>query len=71
VGDFNGWDATSTPLHRDPATGVWTTLVPMPAGRHTYAFIVNDSVWTLDPRAARATDRDLGTQHSVLLVGAP
>jgi hypothetical protein len=71
VGDFNGWDASSTPLHRDPSTGVWTALVPMPAGRHTYAFIVNDSVWKLDPRAARATDPDLGTQHSVLLVGAP
>ena len=70
VGDFNGWDPAATPLVQD-RSGVWTTLVPMRAGRHSYAFLVDDGVWTLDPRAPRATDPDLGTQHSVLLVGAP
>jgi 1,4-alpha-glucan branching enzyme len=70
VGDFNGWDGKATPLVRD-RSGVWTTLVAMPAGRHAYAFLVDDTVLTLDPRAPRTTDPDLGTQHSVLLVGAP
>jgi hypothetical protein len=70
VGDFNGWDAEASPLVRD-RSGVWTTLVPMRAGRHSYAFLVDGTVWTLDPRAPRMTDPDLGTQHSVLLVGTP
>jgi hypothetical protein len=69
VGDFNAWNAESTPLERD-RNGVWTTFVPVSAGRHSYAFVVDDSVWTLDPRASQITDPDLGTRHSVLLVGA-
>ena len=40
-------------------------------GRHVYAFLVNDSLVTLDPRAPRAEDPDLGTSGSVVLVGAP
>jgi hypothetical protein len=71
VGDFNSWDGTAHPLVRDSASGVWSALVPVTPGRHVYAFLVDDTIWTLDPRAPKTRDADYGTEQSVLLVGVP
>jgi hypothetical protein len=71
VGDFNAWDGTAAPLVRDSISGVWSALVKVTPGRHVYAFLVNGSRWTLDPRAPRAKDSDFGTEQSVLIVGLP
>lgn len=70
VGAFNSWDGDATPLVRDPATGLWTVTVPLVPGRHVYAFMLNDSTLTLDPRAPETRDPDFGTPGSVILVGA-
>lgn len=70
VGAFNGWDATATPLVRDAGTGLWTVTLPLAPGRHVYAFMVDDTVLTLDPRAPSTQDPELGTRGSVVLVGA-
>lgn len=69
VGDFNGWDTRTDTLTRDPASGLWSAVVSMPPGRHVYAYLVDGSVWTLDPNAPRTTDADYGTEQSVLIVG--
>ena len=71
VGDFNAWDAADTPLVRDPASGIWTVTVRLVPGRHTYAFMIDGTTWTLDPRAPSAHDPDFGTPSSVVLVGTP
>jgi hypothetical protein len=71
VGDFNGWDATATPLTRDSSSGIWTVTVPLTPGRHVYAFMVDGKAWTLDPRAPAAQDPEFGTPSSVVLVGLP
>lgn len=69
VGDFNAWDGKSNPLVRDSASGVWSAIVPVTPGRHVYAFLVDDTTWTLDPRAPKTKDADYGTQQSVMIVG--
>lgn len=69
VGGFNGWDPVAAPLERVPGTSVWTTTLLLAPGRYTYAFVVDDSTWVLDPRAPRAPDPDYGVESSVLLVG--
>jgi Glycogen recognition site of AMP-activated protein kinase len=66
VGDFNGWDATKTPLVRAP-NGAWTVTVPLPAGRHLYGFVVDGS-WNTDPRAPLSPDDGFGHANSVKLV---
>jgi hypothetical protein len=71
VGDFNAWNAAATPLARVSSSGLWTVTVPLAPGRHTYAFMVDDTAWTLDPRAPTAQDPDFGTPSSVVLVGTP
>lgn len=71
VGDFNAWDVAAAPLARDSSSGIWTITLPLTPGRHVYAFMVDGTTLTLDPRAPRAQDPDFGTPSSVVLVGAP
>jgi Carbohydrate-binding module 48 (Isoamylase N-terminal domain) len=70
VGDFNGWDATATPLQRSGGDGVWAVEVPLAPGRHEYAFVVNGREWRPDPAAPRALVNEFGAPNSVITVGA-
>lgn len=68
VGDFNGWDPTAVQLQRD-AAGIWSGTIMLPPGRHAYSFIVDDSIWTPDPKAPTVEDADFGRPHSVRVFG--
>lgn len=68
VGDFNDWDARLTPMRAERDGRLWTVTIPLPAGRHRYAFLVNGARWLADPSAPRAPD-DFGTPSSVVTVG--
>ena len=69
VGDFNQWNATATPMRQLGDGRLWLVEVPLPPGRHVYAFVVDGDV-TPDPAAPRAGEEDFGTPSSVVLVGA-
>lgn len=47
VGDFNDWDATSTPMHRG-ANGDWEVRVRLARGAHEYKYVV-DGEWCCTP----------------------
>ena len=68
VGDFNGWNASATPLDRESSGPVWTVDVRVPPGRYGYAFIVDGHEWIVDPTAPLASDA-FGNLTSVLVVG--
>lgn len=70
VGEFNQWKVGATPLTR-LANGVWTATVPLSAGRHVYAFVLDDTLMVADPRAPKAGDADYGREGSVVMVFAP
>jgi hypothetical protein len=69
VGDFNQWDASATPMRPLGDGRLWLVEVPLPPGRHVYAFVVDGDV-TPDPAAPRAGEEDFGVPSSVVLVGA-
>ena len=70
VGDFYAWSPTAIPMTRRP-DGTWTATVELTPGRHTYAFVVDDTVWVTDPRAETVPDADYGRTQSVIIVGTP
>ena len=70
VGDFNNWDPKANEMVRD-ASGFWSAILPVMPGRHLYGFMVDDSVFMLDPRKPKARDPDLGSESSVLMVVRP
>jgi len=68
VGDFNDWDVAKTPMIRSGQSGLWTVAVPLAAGRHLYAFVVDGTTWVQDPSAPIAPDDGFGHANSVKLV---
>lgn len=68
VGDFNGWDATATPMRRTDGRTTWSVAVPLPAGRHVYAFVVDGNAWVADPQAPIAPEQWFGQRNSVVVV---
>jgi hypothetical protein len=71
VGDFNKWNPASAPMTRSSDGTLWSVIIPVLPGRHTYGFMVDDSIFTLDPRQPRVRDPELGTEGSVVIVGRP
>ena len=72
VGDFNGWSKKQIPLKRAANGSAWTVSVPLPEGRHEYAFIVDDENgerWVADPLTAQVED-EFGTTSSIVRVDA-
>ena len=72
VGDFNGWSKRETPLTRAANGRAWTVSVPLPEGRHEYAFIVDDENgerWVADPLTPPVED-EFGTTSSIVRVEA-
>lgn len=71
VGDFNRWNPAAAPMNRSPDGNQWSVTVPIAPGRHTYGFMVDDSLFVLDPRVPKARDPDLGADGSITIVGRP
>jgi len=68
VGDFNGWNASTTPMVRTANDSVWTVTLPLTTGRHVYSFVVDGSSWNADPAAPLAPDDGFGHANSVRIV---
>ena len=68
AGDFNGWDTRGTPLARDTRDGRWAVTLALAPGRHTYAYVVDDTQWVRDPAATPAEPNELAPPRSVLIV---
>ncbi|HEY0971092.1 MAG TPA: isoamylase early set domain-containing protein, partial [Gemmatimonadales bacterium] len=67
VGDFNAWSRDSTPMRVvAESTGTWTATLALAPGEYEYAYVVDDTGWTVDPRAPRAAGE--GRARSVLVV---
>lgn len=67
VGDFNGWDEHATPMVRDGAG--WSARVPLPPGRHVYAFVVDGNRWLVDPLAPQVPDAGFGPANALVVEG--
>lgn len=68
VGDFNSWDKSATALSATGIPGVWSVSLPLPPGRHEYAFIVagaDSERWVPDPVTLPVRD-EFGTETSVI-----
>lgn len=69
VGDFNDWDLGATPLRRTGSGGIWSVVVPLPAGEHHYSYVVDGKTWVPDATAPQAPAGEFGGTNSVMFVG--
>ncbi len=68
IGDFNGWGSTTKVRLVPSGNGMWSVVVPLPAGRYQYAFLVNGERWVTDPRAEQHVKDDFGRQNAVVTI---
>jgi len=68
AGDFTGWQ----PSHSMTRSGteLWTVVVPLEPGVHTYSFVVDGERWIADP-AAPSVDDGFGGANSRVAVLTP
>jgi 1,4-alpha-glucan branching enzyme len=71
AGTFNAWSASSHPLMRDRASGLWVGVVPMATGEHLFMYIVNGTEWITPPRADDYLDDGFGSRNGVIVVRPP
>ena len=67
AGSFNGWEPGRKPLVDKNGSGVFLRRLYLPAGRHTYKFVINDQ-WTVDPTCDEWEVNEFGTLNSVRTV---
>ncbi len=65
-GDFNDWNPTSHPLHKQH-DGTWTLQIQLNHGHHHYWFLV-DGKRVLDPRAQGVGRNELNEKVSLIAV---
>jgi hypothetical protein len=68
AGDFNGWDTRAMPLTRDTRDGRWAVTLALAPGRHTYAYVVDDTQWVRDPLGTPSEPNELAPPRSVLII---
>lgn len=69
AGDFNGWDTRTIPLTRATRDGRWAVTLALAPGRHSYAYVVDDTQWVRDPAGTPAEPNELTPPRSVVVVG--
>ena len=62
VGDFTDWQQQALVMEKDE-NGVWTTVLKLPHGKHSYLFIV-DGEWCEDPECTVRVPNPFGSQNS-------
>lgn len=67
IGDFNGWDKQSDPMHRDDK-GVFGLELRLAPGRYAYKFLINGEWFIADPNCNEYTVDGYGGRNSVLVV---
>ena len=68
TGDFNGWDPRQIEMTRDSRDGRWAVTLALAPGRHSYAYVVDDTQWVRDPLGTAAEPNDLAPPRSVITV---
>jgi len=48
--------------------GMWSLTIHLPSGRYRYRFLVNESLWVLDPSNPRIVDDGLGSKANMFVI---
>ncbi len=68
IGSFNNWQTQGYRLNPSGTERVWTISVPLPRGRHEYAFVLDKTRIVPDPAALLHQDDGFGNINSIIVV---
>ncbi len=67
VGDFNGWDRTSTPM-KSHKNGTYTVTLDLQKGEYRFRYLINGIKWENDWYADRYLPNAFGCDDSVVII---
>lgn len=67
AGDFNAWNSSALPLHRDD-DGWWRGCLHLPAGEYRFRYLVDNQLWEADFAAYGVELKPDGHWNSVLWI---
>ena len=67
VGSFNSWVTSATPMTRQ-AGNVWSVVVPLKEGEHTFMYLIDGSQWVTPPQAEDFVTDGFGQANGVVVV---
>lgn len=67
-GDAEAGEVLVGLMDRTGKEGIWQITVPLVPGRYRYRFLIDESVWFLDPENPRVVDDARGGKANLLIV---
>jgi 1,4-alpha-glucan branching enzyme len=67
VGSFNGWAKGATPM-KIQGGALWSVIVPLEAGEHTFMYLIDGSQWVTPPQAEDFVTDGFGQTNGVVVV---
>jgi hypothetical protein len=68
IGSFNGWNPRGFEMKFDETKKSWSITLPLPEGRHEYAYLVDGEKVVPDPGAVFFQEDGFGNRNSVLIL---
>ncbi len=67
VGSFNGWSPLSHPMQPAGTDGLWSIVVPLAEGEHTFMFLVDGTEWIAPPLAEDFVTDGFGNTNGIVV----
>ncbi len=67
VGSFNSWAKTATPM-KIQTGGLWSVVVPLKEGEHTFMYLIDGAQWVIPPQAEDFVTDGFGQTNGVVVV---
>lgn len=68
AGDFNNWEPVELSRQKVNGETVWTGLISMSRGEHSYMFVKNGDKWVTDPLAPVQREDGFGNKNAVIYI---
>jgi 1,4-alpha-glucan branching enzyme len=68
AGDFSDWDPVNLSREIINDKIVWTGMIPVVRGEHSYMFVKDGEEWLTDPLADVQRDDGFGNKNAVLFI---
>jgi 1,4-alpha-glucan branching enzyme len=67
VGEFNGWDTTSTPMNRNRSDANWKVSIELETGqRYRFRYLIDGKEWLNDWHADDHVENPYGSYDSIV-----
>lgn len=68
AGSFNSWSLTAHPMQPAGNDSTWSAEIALPAGEHTFMYVIDGRRWMTPPVADEFVDDGFGQTNGVIVV---